>query len=158
MSLKALESKIVASLSFLDNPYVHTTLCVALVVYAAALAPRVPRQLKMLFENVLFKVAFFFVVAYTAVKDPKIALLISLGFIFTIQTLQKHDIEHEVVALFNKVKAAVVPKVARKPVVVETEFPPSAPQEVAYPMPGGVDSAQGMDAPAGFELSTGAQF
>jgi hypothetical protein len=149
-TLRDIEGKIEESLSFLNNPYVETTVLLFLGLYAAVLAPRVPAGVTKLFNSSLFKIAFFFVAAYLSFANPKIALLLSLGFVFTLQALQKFDVRQEVKHLFYKKPRAPLPVVQHG----DPEMPPAVPYQAELPL----QSAQGLDFPSGWEPNVGAEF
>ena len=61
-----------------DNPIFYTLFVTFVAVYSYAIVPKASGDLKVLFDNVFFKVAFFFVVILFAYKDPRIALILSI--------------------------------------------------------------------------------
>jgi hypothetical protein len=76
-----------------DNPIVYTLFVTFVAVYSYAIVPQASiGGLKVLFDNVLFKIAFFFVVILFAYKDPRIALILSIVFVLTMQYLQFADV------------------------------------------------------------------
>ena len=85
--LKNVESVSKNALSMLDNPYVSTFVKVFLVVYAGVWAPRLPPTLAGLFQNNMFRMLVFFLVVFVATKDARIALLIAVGFLMSMQAL-----------------------------------------------------------------------
>ena len=84
---KNVESVSKNALSMLDNPYVSTFVKVFLVVYAGVWAPRLPPTLAGLFQNNMFRMLVFFLVVFVATKDARIALLIAVGFLMSMQAL-----------------------------------------------------------------------
>jgi len=85
--LKNVESMSRNALSILDNPYVSTFVKVFLVVYAGVWAPRLPPTLAGLFQNNMFRMLIFFLVVFVATKDARVALLIAVGFLMSMQAL-----------------------------------------------------------------------
>ena len=85
--LKNVESMSRNALSVLDNPYVSTFVKVFLVVYAGVWAPRLPPTLAGLFQNNMFRMLIFFLVVFVATKDARVALLIAVGFLMSMQAL-----------------------------------------------------------------------
>jgi hypothetical protein len=55
-----------------------------LVMYAAAIAPRLSHKLMPLVDNVLFKILFFSVLLYLGNTDPVLAILMATVFVLTI--------------------------------------------------------------------------
>jgi len=88
MKLSDLEKYAKNSLSFLDNEYVATFIKVVLTVYAAVIAPKLPGQLAGLFNNNLFKLFVFVLVAWVATKDKTVSLLIALAFLLSMTALR----------------------------------------------------------------------
>ena len=90
--LKNVESMSRNALSILDNPYVSTFVKVFLVVYAGVWAPRLPPTLAGLFKNNMFRMLIFFLVVFVATKDARVALLIAVGFLMSMQALSLVDL------------------------------------------------------------------
>jgi hypothetical protein len=55
-----------------------------LVLYAARLAPTLPQQVLLLFENAYFKLFVFSLVLWTAQFSPSTSILIALGFMVSV--------------------------------------------------------------------------
>lgn len=100
-----------------DNPIFYTLFVTFVAVYSYAIVPKASGDLKVLFDNVFFKVAFFFVVILFAYKDPRIALILSIIFVLTMQYLQ-----------FSDVPASRGPKVI--PAGTKASMGPAAPIEL----------------------------
>ena len=94
------------SLEFLDNKYVSTTLTVILGLYAALLRPELPPIIKNLFNNTLFRIVVLFFVVVSANRNPKVAILTSIGFILTLDYLYAMDAK-ETFANINNIKASL---------------------------------------------------
>ncbi len=76
--------------SALDNIYISTTIKVFICLYAAFAAPKIPRSLVWLFDNILFRIAMAFIIVFMAVRDPSLALLIAVAFMITLQVANTH--------------------------------------------------------------------
>lgn len=74
----------------LGNQVVSTTLTVFLVLYAVMAAPNLPPFLATLFDNTLFKILVLFLVFLVNNYDPTIALLSVIGFVISLQTLNRY--------------------------------------------------------------------
>ena len=57
---------------------------VCLVLYGGMAGPELPTVFKRLFENTYFKFLILSLVAYSSVKDYKVALLLAFAFTFSI--------------------------------------------------------------------------
>lgn len=55
-----------------------------LILYAAQVAPQLPAYIKVLFNNFIFKILFFFAILYMAKHRPTIAMLLSIAFLLTV--------------------------------------------------------------------------
>jgi hypothetical protein len=55
-----------------------------LMLYAARIAPNLPKQVLLLFENQYFKLFIFSIILWTAQFSPSTSLLISLAFLITV--------------------------------------------------------------------------
>lgn len=102
--LKDLQNAIVKSLSIFDNPIVHCLFVTFVALYASILAPRLPSVVAQVMNNSVSKIVFFFVVVLLAQKDPRIALIVSLGYIFTIQALTKFNVQDKISTLTTTAK------------------------------------------------------
>ena len=68
----------------LSNKYVSTSISVILVLYAALLGPNLPPVIQKLFTNTIFRIIVLFMVILTANKEPKVAIMIAIAFILTL--------------------------------------------------------------------------
>ena len=75
------------SLKFLENPITATLLKAGLLLYASMAAPKLPDFMAELFENVFFRIAVLFLIVWTGHKDPAFALLVSVGFVVSMNAL-----------------------------------------------------------------------
>ena len=96
-------------LSVLDNDYVSSALSIFLVVYAGMAAPQLPERVARLFENTVFRVLIFFLIAYTSQKNPTVAIIAAVGLMVSLQTLGKYDV-------MRLVSGMIIPQVAEMPV------------------------------------------
>jgi hypothetical protein len=65
----------------LSNPYVMALLKIALLLYAAQLAPRVPSVVSDAFQNTYVKIVALFVIAYVSNLDFQLAIILSIVFV-----------------------------------------------------------------------------
>jgi len=75
------------SLSFLDNQYVSAGVVLLLILYAGMAAPRLPKCIRNIFDYTLFKLVFFFLVAYMFMvnRDPIAALIAAVAILIVLQ-------------------------------------------------------------------------
>jgi len=79
--------KVVSTLD--NNRYVSLGLLAFLVVYAALVAPRLPAYAASVFDNPLFRVLVFFLIAYSAQTNPTAAILAAVGVLISMQRLNR---------------------------------------------------------------------
>lgn len=99
--LKAPQKMMKTALSALDHPYVLNFLKLFLVVYAGAIAPKLPGYVLRLFDHQLVKLAVFGLIVYTGTKDPTLSLLVAIAFNVTLVTLAKLETTSDIGAVIN---------------------------------------------------------
>ena len=72
-----------------DNEYISTILTTLLVVYGSTAAPKLPKIIRMLFSNIIFKVIFVGLIAYSVNRDPKLSILLAVVFTVTLSLLDQ---------------------------------------------------------------------
>jgi len=78
---------------FFDNIYVSTIIKAILVIYAAYAAPRLSRSNAQIFDSSLVRILIAAIIVYVATKDATIAILVSLGFILSLQTAHHYKVK-----------------------------------------------------------------
>merc|ERR1712146_69420 len=76
---------------FFENEYTGTTLSVMLVLYGGLAAPKLPGFIKKLFENAIFRILILSLVAYGGNKNPKVAIVIAIAFIISMNYIREND-------------------------------------------------------------------
>lgn len=76
-------------LALLDNKYIAGAVKIFLILYATAVAPKLPNFMAKALKNPIVKLAILFLIVYTGVKDPMLSLLIAVGFTISMMTLNK---------------------------------------------------------------------
>lgn len=76
---------------YLDNKYVSTAITLSLALYAALLGPELPKIVRDLFSNIIFRIAVLFLVVVRGNKDPKMAIMIAVAFVLTLDYLYAMD-------------------------------------------------------------------
>jgi hypothetical protein len=67
-----------------DNKYVTTSITIILGLYAALLGPNLPPFVQKLFTNTIFRIIVLFLVVVSGNKDPKLAIMIAIAFVLTL--------------------------------------------------------------------------
>jgi len=87
-----------------SNRILTTVLSLFLILYAALAAPVLPLSITRVFKNTWFKLAFMFLIAYAATKNPTVAIISSVALLVTLQTLANQETTNSVVlAVENKI-------------------------------------------------------
>lgn len=71
----------------LQNPYIMAVLKLALILYAAQIAPRLPTQVQSTFKNTFFKIAAISLIAYLADIDFQLAIILAVIFVLSANLL-----------------------------------------------------------------------
>lgn len=88
------------ALSVIDNnPYLSTSLSLFLVLYAGLAAPQLPEYVARMFDNQLFKLLIFFLVAYSSRKNPTIAIIAAVGLMVSLHTLTKFKVNRQLASM-----------------------------------------------------------
>jgi hypothetical protein len=88
--IKTIDSTVEQTMSpFKKTFYLKGILHLILVLYAARLAPGLPREVLVLFENQYFKLFVFSLILWTAQFSPSTAILISIAFMVSMNVLNK---------------------------------------------------------------------
>jgi len=95
------------ALSFLDNEYVSAGVALFLVLYAGMAAPSLPENIARLFENTLFKLLVFFLIAYTSRRNPTVAIIAAVGLMVSLQTLNRYEAERKMMAMIAAEEAEI---------------------------------------------------
>ena len=78
--------------NLLSNTYVSVSLKVFLALYAAFVAPEVPKNFAIFMDSTIIRVIFAALIVYSAIHDPVTAILLAIVFIITLQTAAKYKI------------------------------------------------------------------
>lgn len=76
----------------LENPYVLATLKVGIIVYASIFAPRLPEKVVDILQTTPVKIAFVAAIAFTALRDVQMSLLLACAFVLSINVLSGRSI------------------------------------------------------------------
>merc|ERR1712196_384163 len=70
--------------TIVDNEFISATLSLFLILYASQIAPKLPNNVIKMFDNILVKLALFFIVVYVSNKNASLALTVSIAVMATI--------------------------------------------------------------------------
>jgi hypothetical protein len=111
-----------------DQKYVNTALYLFLILYAGLAAPKLPSYIAKLFDHVLFRLVVLFLIAYLSVKDVKAALLVSLGLVITLVTLNNHKVNGAITNFLQIKQEQFMPRVPERMMYDMVTPPPPPPQ------------------------------
>lgn len=95
---------------WLTNKYVSQAMTVGLVIYAVLVAPRLSREMASIIDNPVVKMIVFFIIAYMATKDYKIAVSLVVAYVITMQTCEKHRMNDKLVSAIVSDQVAAAKK------------------------------------------------
>ena len=87
-----------------NNKYVSTAITIGLGLYAALLGPNLPKFVKDLFTNTLFRILVLFLIAVRANNDPAMSIVMAVAFILTLDYIYKQDAQ-ETFKTISKIKS-----------------------------------------------------
>lgn len=76
----------------LQNPYLTGVLTLFLVLYGGLARPQLPKVVEDLFDNAIFRMVFMFLIAFLAVKNATIAIMVAVAFVLTMSILNEQKI------------------------------------------------------------------
>lgn len=77
--------------NILDNKYFIGTLTMFIFLYSATIRPELPRYVKVLFKNSIFKTFICFLIVVRGNKNPIFALAIAIAFVTTLTLLNQQQ-------------------------------------------------------------------
>jgi hypothetical protein len=75
-----------------------TVLALFLILYASLAAPKLPKSVADIFDNMWIKLTFMFIIAYVSTKDMMVALMASVALLVTLQAISAHRTSKAVVS------------------------------------------------------------
>lgn len=90
-----------------ENKYVTPALVLFLILYAALIAPNLSERTAGLFDNSLFNLLVFFLIAYSARINPTVAVIAAIGVMVSLITLNNYKVNKK---LTNVIAASEAPK------------------------------------------------
>ena len=88
--------------SFMEHKIVKICLFVFLTLYAWLIVPILPKSAIKIFDNTLFRLLVFFIIAYYASNgDVAVSILIALCFVLSLIVLTKNETDQSLLNLLN---------------------------------------------------------
>jgi hypothetical protein len=89
-SIRLFDSSVNNLMANIDgNEYLASALALFLIIYAGLAAPKLPSYIARLFDNAIFRFVLLFLVAYSANKNPTVAVIAAVALIVSIMTLNR---------------------------------------------------------------------
>lgn len=109
-AMKTFDNTVRGMLSFVDNnEYITAALTLFLIVYASYAAPKLPPYILKLFDNPFFKLLIFFLIVYTARRNPTVAIVAAVALMVSIHALNKFKMDQLMSRLLCKEKEGMEP-------------------------------------------------
>ena len=80
--------------TLLKHKHLKLVLILMVTIYSALLAPALPNSVIKFFDTIPGKLLFVFLIGYTASKNIQVALIVAIGFIVTLQIIERRKIEN----------------------------------------------------------------
>jgi hypothetical protein len=93
----------------LQERYINTAVYLFLILYAGLAAPKLPSYVSNLFNNAVFRLVVLFLIAYLSSKNVEAAILVSVGLVVTMMTLNHHMVNDKISMLLNLKKEGYTP-------------------------------------------------
>jgi len=77
------------------NKTVSSVVGLFLVLYGGLAKPKLPRFIRSMFENPVFRVVILALIMYRGNKDPQLSLMLSVGFVMVMNKLNEEKIKEE---------------------------------------------------------------
>jgi hypothetical protein len=105
-----------------NNRIASTILGLFLILYASLAAPNLPSSVTVIFKNNWFRLAFMFLIAYTATKDTSLAIITAVALLVTLLTLSAQETTATVVKAVEKKINANIEKFAAVPAPSTSDY------------------------------------
>jgi len=79
-----------------NNEYATMAIAVALIVFSAYIAPRLPGNVIELFDNPIIKLLIFLIVAFAAKKNPTIGIVLAVSLMVILHMSSQRKIEKKI--------------------------------------------------------------
>ena len=83
-NMKNFKKAWMSSLSFLDNSYVNTSICIILVLYCSTIFDNINAFVGNLYNYSVIKIIVLLLIVYTSQKDTNIAILLAMSYLISI--------------------------------------------------------------------------
>tara|TARA_B110000967_G_C18864431_1_gene551908 strand:+ start:602 stop:1192 length:591 start_codon:yes stop_codon:yes gene_type:complete len=99
-SVKILKQAGLGIENIMDNKFVLLIIALFIGLYGPRLSPRLPRYVRMLFNNALFRLLVLVLIIFLTNKNLEMALIISICFLLVMNLVNSLDVEEHFVKKF----------------------------------------------------------
>ena len=85
-----------------SNYYIAPILFCLLILYASLAAPKLPKAVLSMFDNILFKFLFIALLIFTTIHKPFLSIIISLAILVSIQMLSYYESSDKMINIIHK--------------------------------------------------------
>lgn len=89
--------------TFLDNEYIFGILALFFVLYGSIIAPTLPFWLVKWITNPFVRTLLIFIIILMSSRKPVFAMLLTIGFIVTLMTLNRYDLNDKLMKVISYV-------------------------------------------------------
>ncbi len=86
-----------------ESPTLFAFVSMFLVLYGGLAKPKLPYVIRQLFENALFRVGILFLILWRSNKNTSMSIMLSIGFIITMQMLNEEKNKEKFESISNKI-------------------------------------------------------
>lgn len=79
------------------NKMASSVMTLFIVLYAGLARPELPKFIKNLFTNAIFRVIVLALVVYKGNKDPQFAIMLAVGFVVTMNYVSQQEVKEKFV-------------------------------------------------------------
>ena len=87
----------------------NTIIIIFIILYIALLKPDLSKNIKVIFNNTIFKMIFLFYIVYISNTKPYIALLLTLAFVLTLDCIHVMDSKEAFKSIENFNRPMTIP-------------------------------------------------
>ena len=82
-----------------NDKYIMSSILILLTLYISLISSKIPKSWGMIIDTPLYKLFIMFIISYLSLKNMTIALITSIAFLITLNTVQSHDVNDKILGL-----------------------------------------------------------
>ena len=85
-----------------ENKYVKITLLILFALYFT-LSPKVPKTVRLLYDNIVFRILIILLIIFLSMHDHQLAIMITIVYLLTINNIKSYnEDDKDNTTLYNK--------------------------------------------------------